>query len=35
MDIPEGYRDIESYDVRHGPVIGAFCDRIGTALDCK
>ncbi len=41
MDIPEGYRDIESYDVRHGPVIGAFCDRIGLpaivnkALDCN
>ena len=41
MDIPEGYRDIESYDVRHGPIIGAFCDRIGLpsivnkALDCN
>jgi len=41
MDIPEAYRDIESYDVRHGPIIGAFCDRIGLpsivnkALDCN
>jgi transposase len=29
MEIPEGLKDIESYDVRHGPVIAAFCDRIG------
>jgi len=29
MGIPENYRDIESYDVRHGPVIAAYCDRIG------
>jgi len=41
MDIPDGYRNIESYDVRHGPIIGAFCDRIGLpaivdkALDCN
>lgn len=41
MDIPQGYRDIESYDVRHGPVINSFCDKIGLptivnkALDCN
>ena len=41
MDIPEGYRDIESYDVRHGPAISLFCDKIGLpaivnkALDCN
>jgi len=41
MDIPQGYRDIESYDVRHGPVISSFCDKIGLptivnkALDCN
>ena len=41
MDIPNGYKDIESYDVRHGPVISAFCDKIGLssvvdkALDCN
>ena len=41
MDIPEGYEDIESYDVRHGPAIAAFCDKIGLsaivdkALDCN
>ena len=29
MDIPEILKDIESFDVRHGPIIGAFCDRIG------
>jgi transposase len=29
MDIPEGLKDIESFDVRHGPVISAFCDKIG------
>ena len=28
MDIPKGYKDIESYDVRHLPVIAAFCDKI-------
>ena len=28
MDIPKGYEDIESYDVRHLPVIAAFCDKI-------
>jgi transposase len=28
MDIPEGYEDIESYDVRHVPIIAAFCDKI-------
>ena len=41
MDIPKGYEDIESYDVRHGPAIAAFCDKIGIpaivdkALDCN
>jgi len=41
MDIPEGLKDIESYDVRHGPAIAAFCDKIGIpaivdkALDCN
>lgn len=41
MDIPEGYKDIESFDVRHGPIISAFCDKIGLsfivdkALDCQ
>ena len=41
MDIPENYKDIESYDVRHGPAIAAFCDKIGIpaivdkALDCN
>lgn len=29
MDIPENLKDIESFDVRHGPIIGAFCDKIG------
>ena len=29
MDIPEGYEDIESYDVRHVPAIAAFCDKMG------
>jgi len=29
MEIPEGLKDIESYDVRHGPAIAAYCDRIG------
>lgn len=29
MDIPSGYNDIESFDVRHGPIISAFCDKIG------
>ena len=29
MDIPKGYEDIESYDVRHVPAIAAFCDKIG------
>jgi len=29
MNIPEGYEDIESYDVRHLPVIAAFCDKMG------
>jgi len=29
MDIPEGLKDIESFDVRHGPIISAFCDKIG------
>ena len=28
MDIPKGYKDIESYDVRHLPVIAAFCDKM-------
>lgn len=41
MDIPDNYKDIESYDVRHGPVIAAFCDKMGLcaivdkALDCQ
>ena len=41
MDIPKGYEDIESYDVRHLPAIAAFCDKIGLcaivdkALDCN
>ncbi len=41
MDIPENCEDIESYDVRHGPAIAAFCDKIGIpaivdkALDCQ
>lgn len=29
MDIPEGLKDIESFDVRHGPIISAFCNKIG------
>jgi transposase len=29
MDIPEDLKDIESYDVRHSPVIAAYCDKIG------
>ena len=29
MEIPEDLKDIESYDVRHGPVIAAYCDKIG------
>ena len=29
MDIPQNLKDIESFDVRHGPIISAFCDRIG------
>jgi len=29
MDIPEGLKDIESFDVRHAPIISAFCDKIG------
>lgn len=29
MDIPDNYKDIESYDVRHLPVISAFCDKMG------
>jgi len=28
MDIPEGLKNIESFDVRHAPIIGAFCDKI-------
>jgi len=28
MDIPENLKDIESFDVRHAPIIGAFCDNI-------
>jgi len=41
MDIPEGYEGIESYDVRHLPVIAAFCDKIeipaivDKALNCN
>ena len=41
MDIPKGYEDIESYDVRHLPAIAAFCDKIelcaivDKALDCN
>jgi len=41
MNIPNGYKDIESYDVRHGPVIATFCDKIGLssivdkALNCQ
>ena len=41
MEIPEDLKDIESYDVRHGPVIAAYCDRIGLvpiinkALNCN
>ncbi len=29
MDIPENLKDIESFDVRHSPIISAFCDKIG------
>ena len=29
MDIPEGYENIETYDVRHLPIIAAFCDKMG------
>lgn len=29
MDIPSNYKDIESYDVRHSPVIASFCEGIG------
>lgn len=28
MDIPNGLKDIESFDVRHTLIIGAFCDKI-------
>ncbi len=28
MDIPEGLKDIESFDVRHAPIISAFCDKM-------
>jgi len=41
MDIPEGYEDIESYDVQHLPIVAAFCDKIeicaivDKALDCN
>jgi len=41
MDIPGGYKDIESFDVRHAPIISAFCDKINLssiidkALDTK
>lgn len=41
MDIPDNYKDIESYDVRHLPIIAAFCDKIeicaivDKALDCN
>jgi len=39
--MPDDYRDIESYDVCHGPIIAAFCDKIlllviaNKALDCN
>ncbi len=29
MDLPEGYKDIESYDVRHMPIVASYCDKIG------
>lgn len=41
MEIPDNYQDIESFDVRHLPIIRAFCDKIGIspiierALDTK
>ena len=28
MEIPDNYQDIESFDVRHLPIIRAFCDKI-------
>lgn len=41
MDIPESFKDIKSFDVRHAPIIGAFSDKINLssiidrALDTK
>ncbi|MHB1334840.1 MAG: DUF4277 domain-containing protein [Candidatus Humimicrobiaceae bacterium] len=29
MGIPDNYKDIESFDERHLPIIRAFCDKIG------
>jgi len=29
MDIEESYKDIESFDVCHLPIVSAFCDKIG------
>ena len=28
MDIPNGFKDIKSFYVRHTPIIGAFCEKI-------
>jgi hypothetical protein len=41
IDIPNGFKDIKSFDVRHTPIIGAFCEKINfsstmdRALDTK
>jgi len=41
LEIPDNYKDIESFDVRHLPIIRAFCDKIDIshiierALDAK
>ena len=41
MDIPDNYKDIESFDARHLPIIRAFCDKVNiffiidSALDTR
>ena len=31
MDLPNNYKSIQSYDVRHLPIIKAFCDKLNIA----
>ncbi len=31
MDLPDNYKNIQSYDVRHLPIIRSFCDKLNIA----